>query len=78
MVHMTPLCDHNIADEDAIMSVEGGVGVGESAAPRRAGMNQKSIVGDVYCYMTDIPWRECDAHALVYLLEDVRAIINSG
>ena len=32
MVLMTPLCDRDVADEDAIMSVEeGGVEVGESA-----------------------------------------------
>ena len=31
---MTPLCDHDIADEDAIMSVEeGGVEVRENAVP---------------------------------------------
>ena len=34
MVHMTPLCDRDVADKDAIMSVEeGGVEVGESAVP---------------------------------------------
>ena len=36
MVHMTPLCDRNVAGENAIMNVEeglGGVGVGESAVP---------------------------------------------
>ena len=31
---MVPLCDHDVADEDAIMSVEGGgMGVGKSAVP---------------------------------------------
>ena len=47
------------------MSVEeGGVEVRESAVPglgpseSRDESNQKSIVGDVYCYMTDIPWCE--------------------
>ena len=34
MVHMTPLCDRNVADENAIMSVEeGGVEVRENAVP---------------------------------------------
>ena len=61
---VVPLCDRDIADEDPIMSVEGGVEVGESAVPgpRRAGTNQKLTVGDVYCYLIDIPWRH-DAHA---------------
>ena len=30
---MVPLCDCDVADEDAIMSVEGGMEVGESAVP---------------------------------------------
>ena len=34
MVHMTPLCDRDVANEDVIMSVEeGGVEVGVSEVP---------------------------------------------
>ena len=31
--YMTPLCDRDVADEHAIMSMEGGMEVGESAVP---------------------------------------------
>ena len=46
VVHMTPLCDRDVADDDAFLSVEeGGVEVGRvrCQVPRRAGTNQKSI-----------------------------------
>ena len=33
MVHMTPLCDRDVTDKDAIMGVEEGTEVGESAVP---------------------------------------------
>ena len=51
--------DCDVADEDAIMSVEeGGVEVGESAVPGPSESRDESIVGTLYCYLTDIPWRE--------------------
>ena len=44
-VHLTPLCDCDVGDEDAIMSVEeGGVEVGESAVPYQRRY--------AYCYIT--------------------------
>ena len=57
---MVTLCDRDVADEDAIMSVEGGVEVGKSAVPgpSESRDESKSLVGNVYCYLTDIPWRE--------------------
>ena len=53
--------DRDVADEDAIMNVKKEawrLGRVRCQLPRRAVTNQKSIVGDVYCYLTDIPWRE--------------------
>ena len=54
------MCNRDVADEDAIMSVEeGGVEAGKSAVPGPSESRDESeIDARAAIYLTDIPWRE--------------------
>ena len=52
MVYMTPLCNRNVADEDAIMSVEeGGVEVRENVVPRPSESRDESEINRRRCVL---------------------------
>ena len=53
---MTPLCDRDVADEDAIMSVEEGGAEVEESGPSES-RDESEIDIYAYCYLTDIHWR---------------------
>ena len=48
---MVTLCDRDVADEDAIMSVEGGVEVGKSAVPGPSESRDESEIARRRCVL---------------------------